>query len=251
MSHDQYLDIRDGIFGNQRPFRVAPHVAGDQHIKIIGTAQYGQALLIHVSLAHRRIERHGDIADHRQCGARYPHHVDTVFPGQLHQPLPNAVFIFDIRQVQRIHPQPGQQRIQAVGMIRVKMGNHHRLEIVEAHRLQFVGYAGTGVDKTVAAAAVHQHGFSVGVQRHAFPLPHIHHRYVHIAGAVQQGIAPNRQQQRQYRHRRGKEILSLAPSLYHRAQAKAQIAARQPDPQIGIVERNRVIPPAGQAIGQP
>lgn len=126
----------------------------------MGAAQHGQTLLVHVTLAYRRVQRHHHVARCRQRGAAHPLHLNIILLRRFQQTLPDAVLILHVRQVQGIHRYPGQQRIQAVGMVGVEMGDGYRLQPVDSHSGQLIRRHGARVDIAVGAAAVHQNGLS-------------------------------------------------------------------------------------------
>ena len=161
-------------------------VTGNQYITICGAEQDAKPRFV-VGICQRRSKnRHGStiIGDFRI--RRNVHGlICQGGDGRSH-----TVHIFRVRQEHRIRRDPGQEVGDAACVIPVVMGQDDAVQAENALTQQGLG-GFIGGDLIVAAAAVHQPGFSAALEDDALPLPHIENR---DPAAVQQRLAPGQDQ---------------------------------------------------------
>ena len=173
----------------QQLLHVAAHVPGDEHVKISGGGQHGQALLVGLPRAQRCEE-------------------PQALPLQSHGPVLTDLIQRDLlllrrredRPLQRgllsrrgkgngVHRHPLQQLGHAIGVVIVEVGNHQQVQLPAAHAPDIVGGDVSSVIHAVAAA-VHQSPAVPAAQQDALPLAHVQHRRRHgpaPEGAHRQG----------------------------------------------------------------
>ena len=251
MADHQHLQVGQRVGLRQELLGLSGHVAGDEQVEVPGGGQGGEPLLVQIAGGQQgRIDGEDSLAQGDTGGLGDEHHGHAPALRQGHQAVADAVFVLDVRQVECVHRQAGQDLRKAVGVVSVVMGDDHGGQTADAGALQRVGGHRAGVHVGVAAAAVHQRRFAAGAQGHALPLPHVQHGGAERAVPLPVDVEPQAGGQGQHRQGGGQGVLALAVRGDGAAD-KGGVYIQQPHPEVHVGKVHRVVGYGQQQMGRP